>query len=86
MGGKAKQAQRQAYESRAANRGMGLVTVRLSPDAHRMLRAICTARECTPREVVEGLLLGHVSPAPEIPRGLSAPEVEEFLWQKEATR
>lgn len=58
MSGKATKAQRQAYESRVKHKGAGMLTVRLSPDANRMLYAICAAKEFTPRQVIEGLLLG----------------------------
>jgi hypothetical protein len=76
MGGKAKKEQRRAYEARAASRGNALVTVRLGPGANRMLRAICDSYQCTPRDVVEGLLLGNVKPVTERPLGLSNSEVE----------
>lgn len=76
MGGRVKKEQRRAYESRAAAKGNALVTVRLGPGANRMLRAICDSYQCTPRDVVEGLLLGNVKPVTERPHRLSAPEVE----------
>lgn len=64
MSGKAKPEQRRAYEQRARTRGNGMVTVRLSPGANRMLQAICEQYQCTSRDVVEGLLLGTVKPNP----------------------
>jgi DNA-binding Xre family transcriptional regulator len=65
MGGKANKSQRQAYEARASAQGNRMVTVRLNPAAARNLEAICKEFECTPRDVIERLLLGAAhEPAP----------------------
>jgi len=58
MSGKAKKSQRQSYEARAAAQGNRMVTVRLNPAAARNLEAICKEFDCTPRDVIERLLLG----------------------------
>lgn len=75
MTGKATPANRAAYEARAESNGCGRVTMRLSPGANRMLKAICEQYQCVPRDVFEGLLLGNITPITERPHGLSASEI-----------
>lgn len=73
-----KRAWNRAHEERAAAKGQRLVTVRLSSAAARALDAIRREFDCTPRDVVERLLLGAAyepsTPAP--PHRLSESEAE----------
>lgn len=63
-------------ENKAAERGDGRVCIRLNPNANRMMKAICERYNCTPRGVVEGLLLGNVRHVVDRPHGLSQSEME----------
>lgn len=73
-----KRAWNRAHEERAAAKGQRLVTVRLCPAAARALDAITSTFACTPRDVVERLLLGAAyepsKPAP--PHRMSESEAD----------